>query len=139
MRKSCLRFLLALTFLALSAFYADAYFFTSFCVVTGTITYQGHPAEKGQAVTAFIQEDKVAEALTQENGLFELKIPEYDPAKPDLKGFHSANDIIQVKLAGKNARPTFSPTNENLKLDLRVEQTLDVKLSTWGKIKALFK
>jgi len=30
-------------------------------------------------------------------------------------------------------------SGENLKIDLRVESALDVKLSTWGKIKALFK
>jgi hypothetical protein len=116
-----------------------AFFFANVCLVTGTIQFQGHFAEKGLSIVAFIGEDKVSESQTRENGVFELRIPEYDSSKPDIKGYHSPNDVIQVKLDGKTARPTFTPNNENLKIDLRVESTLDVKLSTWGKIKALFK
>lgn len=116
-----------------------AFFFTSICLVTGTIQYHGHSAEKGLPIAAFIGEDKVSESQTRDNGVFELRIPEYDPSKPDIKGYRSPNDVIQVKLDGRTARPTFTPSSENLKIDLRVESTLDVKLSTWGKIKALFK
>ena len=116
-----------------------AYFFANVCLVTGTIQYHGHFAEKGLTIAAFIGEDKVCESQTRDGGAFELRIPEYDSAKPDIKGYRSPNDVIQVKLDGKVARPTFTPSNENVKIDLRVESTLDVKLSTWGKIKALFK
>jgi len=116
-----------------------AFFFANVCLVTGTIQYHGHSAEKGLPIAAFIGEDKVSESQTRDNGVFELRIPEYDSSKPDIKGYRSPNDIIQVKLDGKTASPTFTPSNENLKIDLRVESTLDVKLSTWGKIKALFK
>jgi hypothetical protein len=116
-----------------------AFFFANVCLVTGTIQYHGRLAEKGLTIVAFIGEDKVSESQTRENGAFELRIPEYDPLKPDIKGYRSPNDVIQVRLDGRTARPTFTPSNENLKIDLRVESTLDVKLSTWGKIKALFK
>jgi hypothetical protein len=118
---------------------ARALFFANICLVTGTIQYHGHSAEKGLPVVAFIGEDKVSESQTRDNGVFELRIPEYDSAKPDIKGYRSPNDVIRVKLDGKTATPTFTPSSENLKIDLRVESTLDVKLSTWGKIKALFK
>ncbi len=118
---------------------ARGLFFANVCLVTGTILYHGQPAEKGLPVAAFIGEEKVSETQIAENGSFELRIPEYDPAKPDVKGYRSSTDVIQVKLDGKIARPTFTPVNENLKIDLRVESALDVKLSTWGKIKALFK
>jgi hypothetical protein len=118
---------------------ARALFFANICLVTGTIQYHGHSAEKGLPIVAFIGEDKVSESQTRDNGTFELRIPEYDSSRPDIKGYRSPNDVIQVKLDGKIARPTFTPSNENLKIDLRVESTLDVKLSTWGKIKALFK
>lgn len=118
---------------------ANAYFFSSIFMVTGTITLQGQPVDRDQTVAAFIGEDKVAESKTRDNGTFELQIPEYDPAKPEIKGYHTAEDIIQVKLDGKKAKPTFNPNGDNLKIDLKVETTLDVKLSTWGKIKALFK
>ena len=116
-----------------------AFFFANVCLVTGTIQYHGHSAEKGLPIAAFIGEDKVSESQTRDNGVFELRIPEYDSSKPDIKGYRSPNDVIQVKLDGKIARPTFTPSNETVKIDLRVESTLDVKLSTWGKIKALFK
>lgn len=118
---------------------ARAFFFANVCLVTGTIQYHGRSAEKGLPIAAFIGDDKVSESQTRDNGAFELRIPEYDSSKPDIKGYRSPNDVIQVKLDGKNARPTFTPSNENLKIDLRVESTLDVRLSTWGKIKALFK
>jgi hypothetical protein len=118
---------------------ARALFFANICLVTGTIQYHGQSAEKGLPIVAFIGEDKVSESQTLDNGAFELRIPEYDSSKPDIKGYRSPNDVILVKLDGRTARPTFSPSNENIKVDLRVESTLDVKLSTWGKIKALFK
>ncbi len=118
---------------------AKALFFTNVCIVTGTIQFLGRPADKGLPLTAFIGEDKITEVQTQDNGNFELRIPEYDPSRPDIKGYRSIADVIQVKLNGRNAKPTFSPTADNLKIDLRVETTLDVRLSTWGKIKALFK
>lgn len=122
------------------AVYTHANFFTNICIVTGTIQFHGKPADRGLAVAAYISQDKVAESLTGDNGSFELKIPEFDPTKPAIKGFRSSNDVIQVKLDGKIAKPTFSPASENLKVDLKVDQqSLDVKLSTWGKIKALFK
>ena len=116
-----------------------AFFFANVCLVTGTIQYHGHSAEKGLPIAAFIGEDKVSESQTRDNGVFELRIPEYDSSRPDIRGYRSPNDVIRVKLDGKTASPTFTPSNENLKIDLRVESTLDVKLSTWGKIKALFK
>jgi len=125
--------------LALAA-YTQAYFFTNICIVTGTIQFHGKLADQGLSVAAYISQDKVAESLTGDNGSFELKIPEYDQTKPAIKGYKSPNDIIQVKLDGRNAKPTFSPASENLRIDLKVDQqSLDVKLSTWGKIKALFK
>jgi hypothetical protein len=119
---------------------ADAFFFANVCFVTGTVQFYGRPAESGLPIAAYIASDKVAESFTGDNGSYELKIPEYDPSKPQIKGFRSSSDIVQVKLDGKLAKPTFSLASENLKIDLRVDQqSLDVKLSTWGKIKALFK
>ncbi len=118
---------------------ANALFFANVFLVSGTITLQGRPADPDQIVAAFIGEEKIAETKTRDNGTFELQIPEYDPTKPEVKGYHSSDDVIQVKLEGKKAKPTFNPNSDNLKIDLRVETTLDVKLSTWGKIKALFK
>lgn len=139
MKRNYIKILLLLVAVLFAVQTANAYFFSSTFMVTGTITLQGHPVDRDQTVSAYIGEDKVAESKTRENGAFELQIPEYDPAKPEIKGFRTAEDIIQVKLDGKKAKPTFNPNGDNLKIDLKVETTLDVKLSTWGKIKALFK
>lgn len=133
--------ILAVTFAGALALSTGAYgfIFGQVCVATGTITVYGHQAERGLPVTAYIGEEKVAQAQTQEGGRFELRIPEYDPQHPDVKGYRSADDVIQVKLDGKEAKPTFNPDKSSVVIDLEVEQSLDVKLSTWGKIKALFK
>ncbi len=139
MKRKSLKILILLVAMLFAVQTAQAFFFANVFMVSGTITLQGRPADKDQTVAAFIGEEKIAETKTRENGVFELQIPEYDPAKPDVKGYHSSDDVIQVKLEGKKAKPTFNPNGDNLKIDLRVETTLDVKLSTWGKIKALFK
>ena len=135
--------LIRLTFLSLFAVLllgsAHGFIYSNIFVVTGTIQFHGRPAAKDLQLTAYIADARVAEGKTAENGKFELRIPEYDPENPDVNGFHSFDDIIQVKLEGKDAKPTFNPKPEELKIDLKVETTLDVKLSTWGKIKALFK
>ena len=138
-KKALIRF----TFLCISIMFllssAHGLIYTNVFVVTGTIQFQGRPAAKDLDLTAYIQDLKVAEAKTSEEGKFELRIPEYDPTAPEVHGFRSFDDVILVKLEGKEAKPTFNPKPDNLKIDLRVETTLDVKLSTWGKIKALFK
>lgn len=118
---------------------ANGFIFGQVCVATGTITMYGHAAEKGLPMSAYIGEEKVAQATTQDNGKYELRIPQYDPNHPEIKGYKSPDDVILVKLDGKDAKPTFSPDKPSLKINLEVEQSLDVKLSTWGKIKALFK
>jgi hypothetical protein len=132
---------IAATVIALLAFTAgaQALFFGNVCVVSGTIQSHGKPADKGLPLAAYIGEERIYESQTLDNGVFELRIPEYDPSKPDVRGYRSTTDVVQVKLDGKAAKPTFSPSSDHLKIDFRVESTLDVKLSTWGKIKALFK
>jgi len=118
---------------------SEAFFFGTVCLVSGTISIHDQPAAKDLPVIAYIGADLVAQSTTKEDGKFELSIPQYDPESPDVKGYQSSSDIIQVKLNGRDAKPTFSPLKQNIKINLNIEQTLDVRLSTWGKIKALFK
>lgn len=139
MRKALLLITVSVFALAILIPSAQGFFFGSIFVVSGTITFQGKPAPPELSVAAYINQEKVAESKTKEEGKYELRIPEYDPANPQVKGYHSYDDVIQVKLEGREAKPTFHPRSENLKVDLKVETSLDVKLSTWGKIKALFK
>jgi len=134
-----MRFTLLCLFVVLLLSSAQGLIYSNVFVVTGTIQFQGRPAAKDLDLAAYINDARVAKAKTTEEGKFELRIPEYDPDNPNVNGFHSFDDVILVKLEGKEAKPTFNPKPEKLKIDLSVETTLDVKLSTWGKIKALFK
>ncbi len=139
MRTKLTVFILTLV-VALSVFgIANGYFFGQTVVATGTINLYGHPAERGLAIDAYIGQEKVAHATTDAGGKFELHIPQYDPSHPEIKGYKTTDDVILVKLDGKEAKPTFSPDKPTVKITLDVEQSLDVQLSTWGKIKALFK
>lgn len=138
-RKALLRLIFLSLFVMLLLSSAHGLIYSNVFVVTGTIQFQGRPAAKDLDLAAYIDDQQVAEAKTGDDGKFELKIPEYDPGNPDVNGFRSFNDVILVKLEGKEAKPTFNPKPDKLKIDLQVETTLDVKLSTWGKIKALFK
>ncbi len=139
MRKTGIIVLLALCWLWLFCGALQALLFGSTCQVSGTIYLYGNLAVKGTPLEAFIGEQKVAETKVVDDGKFTLTVREYDPANPDQVGYQSPEDIIQVKLSGKDAKPTFSPDKDQIKITLSVEQSLDVKLSTWGKIKALFK
>jgi hypothetical protein len=138
-KKALIRFTLVCLAVLLLLSSAQGLIYSNVFVVTGTIQFQGRPATKGLDLSAYIDEARVAEGKTSEDGKFELRIPEYDPAVPEVNGFRSFDDVIMVKLEGKEAKPTFNPKPDQLKIDLKVETTLDVKLSTWGKIKALFK
>ncbi|MFH2055402.1 MAG: hypothetical protein ABIJ61_05545 [bacterium] len=120
--------LAALLFFCLSGGAVRALLFGSTCQVSGTIYFYGRLADKGTTVEAYVGEQKVAESRVQDEGKFALTLEESNP-----------EDVVQVKLSGKDAKPTFSPDKDQIKITLSVEQSLDVKLSTWGKIKALFK
>jgi len=105
-----------------------AVLFGSTCQVTGTIYLYGRLADQGMTVQAYVGDLKVAESKVQQEGKFAFTLADSNPA-----------DTVHVKLAGKDAKPTFTPDKDQIKITLSVEQSLDVKLSTWGKIKALFK
>ncbi len=138
-KKALMRFIFLCLAIMLLLSSAHGLIYSNVFVVTGTIQFQGRPAAKDLNLAAYIEDTRVAEGKTSEDGKFELRIPEYDPNAPEVNGFHSFDDVILVKLEGKEAKPTFNPKPDKLKIDLKVETTLDVKLSTWGKIKALFK
>ena len=127
-RKIGIFALVALLFLSFGGGVVKALLFGSTCQVSGTIYLYGRLADKGTKLEAYVGEQKVAETKVQDEGKFALTLEDADPEA-----------VVQVKLSGKEAKPTFSPDKDQIKITLSVEQSLDVKLSTWGKIKALFK
>ena len=110
--------------------------FAWYCRPFGSINYRGDRAPDGLKVTAFIGGKDFASSQT-EDGEYSLAIPKDDPATSKKEGW-TEGDIIIIKVGGYSAVPSFKAFSGSKRVDLRVP-TLDVKLTTWGKIKALFK
>lgn len=106
------------------------------CCLYGSVTYRGDKAPDDYTVEAWIGDQKLAEAKTRKGEYF-ICIPQDDLSTPKKDGWANG-DLITLKVNGNQAVPTlqaFSGTkNENVSVP-----ALNVKLTTWGKIKALFK
>ena len=64
-------------------------------------------------------------------------IPKDDPSTSKKEGW-ADGDTITIKVDGFTTVPSFAAFSGTKKIDLFLP-SLDVKLTTWGKIKALFK
>jgi len=113
--------------------------FGSECELHGSIKIDGNLAPVGTELVAVIGTEEVARATVKEAGDYTISIPEKDLSSGDSKGWESEDDVITVYVDGKKATPTFNAKAGKNKLDLTVSTTLEVKQTTWGKIKALFK
>ena len=107
-----------------------------YCRPFGSINYRGDLAPDGLKVTAYIQGEEFASSQTKD-GEYNLAIPKDDPVTSKKEGW-AEEDIITIKVGGFSALPSFKAFSGSQRVDLSVP-TLDVKLTTWGKIKALFK
>ncbi|MCK4386373.1 MAG: hypothetical protein KAW52_08935 [candidate division Zixibacteria bacterium] len=125
-------FIFLLGFSALSVAQESAWF----CRPYGTIEYRGDLAPDGLKVVAFIGGEEFASCLTKD-GEYSLLIPKDDPVTSKKEGW-SEEDIITTKVNGFSANPRFKAFAGTRQINLYVS-TLDVKLTTWGKIKALFR
>jgi hypothetical protein len=110
--------------------------FAWYCRPYGSINYRGEPAPDGLKVTAFIQEVDFASGETKD-GQYELAIPQDDPVSDTKEGW-AEGDMITIQVGGLSAVPSFKAFSGSQKKDLYIP-TLDVNLTTWGKIKALFR
>jgi hypothetical protein len=109
------------------------------CVVSGSLIINGQEAESGTQLAAYIDGEKIVTTTTTASGEYLITIPKYDPAQPQIRGYESETDIVVIKVNQQEAEPNFNPRPGALKINLEVKTTLNVKLTTWGKIKALFK
>ena len=109
------------------------------CEVNGSLRVDGSPVAVGVELVAVIGTDEVARATITEAGSYSLTVHPYDPEKPEVKGYGSEDDLITVYADGRKADPSFKAEAGKRKIDLVVKTTLEVKQTTWGKIKALFK
>jgi hypothetical protein len=106
------------------------------CYLTGKVAYKGASAFDGLKVEAIIEEKSFAEAYTKD-GQYQMSIPP-DSAFTEYKEGWVAGEVIYFKVNGFPASQTFSAKGGIYTLNLSVASS-DVKLTTWGKIKALFK
>jgi hypothetical protein len=106
------------------------------CVLSGNVNYKDVKDSDGLKVEAIIDDKTFAQTITQ-NGQYNLSIPPDSISTPTKEGW-SAGQIIYFKINGFPALQTFVAKAGSYKLDLSVASS-DVKLTTWGKIKALFK
>ena len=111
--------------------------FAWYCRPYGTINYRGDLASDGLKVAAFIGGEEFTSGKTNNNGEYSLAIPKDDPATAKKEGW-AEGDIITIKVGGFTAVPSFKAFGGSERINLYLP-TLDVKLTTWGKIKALFK
>jgi hypothetical protein len=110
--------------------------FAWYCHPYGSINYRGETAMDNSRVSAFINGVEIVTGLTQ-NGQYDLLIPKDDPSTSKKEGW-TENDTITIKIDGFTTVPSFAAFSGTKKIDLFLP-SLDVKLTTWGKIKALFK
>ena len=110
--------------------------FAWYCHPYGSINYRGETAQDNSKVSAFIEGVEIVTGLTK-NGQYDLLIPKDDPSTSQKEGW-AEDDTITIKVDGFTTVPSFAAFSGTKKIDLFLP-SLDVKLTTWGKIKALFK
>lgn len=100
------------------------------------MTIQGQPAANNLLVIAYVGEVELARTRTA-NGQYSLLINRDDPNTPQRDGYRDG-DIISIRINGNPSTPSFEVFQGRQRRDLEVI-TLDVRLETWGRIKALFR
>ncbi len=109
------------------------------CKLQGKVTVRNQPAPVGTLIEAYIDGNLMADTTVQTRGRYAIAIPADDPVTIDHDGWLE-QDIITLVVNGETAQPTIS-AGEGLRSDINitVQYISDVRRSTWGKIKALFR
>jgi hypothetical protein len=129
----------------LTSFFAVIFLFASAaawqssedCVLSGTVTYFGDSNASGLSVEAFIGDLKVASCQSQD-GRYQLTIRPDDPATPSVREGYVEGDPVVIKVNGYKAGD-FEASGGIHSRDLFVSASDVSNLTTWGKIKALFR
>jgi len=129
-------FVQVLLFVLISAVLSYGQLLGTACEPYGSISIKDEPAVDNLPVIAYINGQEMARCMTS-GGQYSLYIIQDDPETPEKEGW-SDGDIIVIHVNGVEANPSFPAQMGRVRKDLNVS-TLDVRLDTWGKIKALFK
>jgi hypothetical protein len=107
------------------------------CQPSGTVKYKSASVPDGCEVKALIQ-GKEYDLTKVVNGRYSLSIPADDPSTLEKEGW-AENDYITLKVVGYSGGTLFSAKSGNVPVDINLTTMGVLNLTTWGKIKALFK
>ena len=107
------------------------------CKPYGSVKYKGTLVADGCDVLALIQGKEYASTKVTE-GRYSLSIPADDSSTPEKEGWEQY-DKITLKVKGYSGVTIFQAESGNINVDINLTTMGVLNLSTWGKIKALFK
>jgi hypothetical protein len=109
------------------------------CQPSGKVYYKGKLVPDGRKVTAYIQSIKYAETEAI-GGAYSLSIPADDPTTSAKEGWEEDENIL-LKVEGYAGGTSFKISSNDLtpQIDINLTTMGVLNLTTWGKIKALFK
>jgi len=108
------------------------------CELYGSVQVRNQPAAAGTTIEAYINGILMADTTVRVRGYYEIAIPSDDPVTLDHDGWLE-NDVITLVVNGETAQPSVTALDGRRQVDVAVQYVSDVRRSTWGKIKALFR
>ncbi len=108
------------------------------CELYGRVVYKGGPAAVGTRIEAYAGSVPLADTTVREIGFYALSIPPDDPVTLSVDGWRE-RDELTLYVNGTASQPTVMAFEGSRNIDLTVQLISDVRKSTWGKIKALFR
>lgn len=111
--------------------------FSGECQPYGNVTYKGLTAPDGYKVVALIDNQKF-DSCSVESGKYRLSIPQDNSQTQDKKEGWADGDTINFKVNGQVAVPSIAAVSTSEEVNIIVP-SLGTELTTWGKIKALFR
>lgn len=109
------------------------------CQPSGTVKYKGTPVPDECVVKALIQGTEYAHTKVVD-GSYSLSIPADDPSTSGKEGW-AEDEYVTLKVEGYAGGTLFKATSSDLtpNVDINLTTMGVLNLTTWGKIKALFK
>jgi hypothetical protein len=109
------------------------------CRPHGQFTYFDAPAPVGTRLEAKIGGQIVADTVVTTAGQYAISIPP-DNEQTTIKDGWATDDVITLWVGTHEAQQKFLAFEGSRPIDIVVSSmALDVRRSTWGKIKALFR
>jgi hypothetical protein len=130
--------ILAVALLGLTSPPAGSYALMADCELYGAVSVRGETAPVGARIEAFVDGLLLADTAVVAEGHYEILIPADDPITVDKDGWET-DDLLTLTVNGESAQPKIVAFEGRKEVDLAVQHSSNVRRSTWGKIKALFR